>query len=377
MIRPHATLGILGGGQLGRMIAVAARQLGYGVRVFSPPGDNPAEAVADHLFAAAWEDEDALGAFARGCAVVTYEFENVPVGVVEQVGRYAPVNPSGALLATTQDRIAEHALLDRLGIRHAPGRRVVTPEAFDVALAALGRPSRLKTARGGYDGGGQWPIRDEAGAATARAVLDGQRVFRMEQDVPFDTEVSVVLSRGADGALAAFPLFENVHRGGILHQTTWPARVSARVEARAREIAVTLAEAVDLVGTLTVECFVVGEEVLVNELAPRVHNSGHLTIEACAVSQFEQHVRAVSGLPLAEPQVRAAAVMTNLLGDAARDRVELVLEDALRVPEAHVHLYGKTAVRARRKMGHVTTLGANRAEAEARAAQALAGLRWA
>ena len=376
MILPGATVGILGAGQLGRMIAVAARQLGYAVRVYSPPGDNPATEVAQG-FEAPWDDADALARFADGCGVVTYEFENVPVSTVAQVLTRAPVFPSATLLATTQDRIAEHALLDRLGIGHAPGRRVQTVAEFDDALVALGRPSRLKTARGGYDGGGQWAIRDDEGVARARAQVDGARVFRLERDVPFDAEVSVVLARGADGAVQTFPVFENVHRSGVLHRTTWPAEVSPAVATRARELAVSLAEAVDLVGTLTVECFVVGESVLVNELAPRVHNSGHLTLEACSVSQFEQHVRAVCGLPLAVPVVRGPACMVNLLGDTSRDRVTLDLVEALRIPETHVHLYGKQSVRARRKMGHVTSLGATRAEAVSRAEAAWASLRWA
>ena len=377
MILPAATLGILGAGQLGRMIAVAARQLGYGVRVYSPAGDNPARAVADALIEAPWADVDALRLFASACALVTYEFENVPVSTVDAVAAWAPVAPSSALLATTQDRIAEHGLLDRLGIPHAPGRRVQTLAEFDEAARALGRPARLKTARGGYDGGGQWAVRDDDSAAIARATVDGQRVYRMERDVPFDTEVSMILARGQDGVTESFPLFENVHRSGILHRTVWPAAVSPRVAGRAREIAIALADAVGLVGTLTVECFVVGDEVLVNELAPRVHNSGHLTLEACTVSQFEQHIRAVCGLPLRGPIARGPACMVNLLGDTARDTVHLDLAGALRVPDSHVHLYGKAAVRARRKMGHVTALGGSRDEAIARAESAWASLTWA
>jgi 5-(carboxyamino)imidazole ribonucleotide synthase len=370
------TLGILGGGQLGRMIAVAARQVGYGVAVYAPPGDNPAAGLADSVVLAPYEDLAALRTFAAGCHAVTYEFENIPAESVAVAASETVVRPSAALLGHTQDRIAEHALLDRLGIGHADGRAVHDTGDFDTALAGLGTPSRLKTARGGYDGGGQWPIRSDADAARARAAVDGTRAFRLERDVPFQREVSVVVARDAEGRVVPFPIFENEHRGGILHRTTWPAAVSPAVEARAVAIAVKLAEAVELVGTLTVECFVVGEDVLVNELAPRVHNSGHLTIEACSVSQFEQHVRAVCGLPLATPLPRGPACMVNVLGDTTREHVDVDLTAALGLPEVHVHLYGKLSVRARRKMGHVTALGVTREEAIERAEAGAAGLRF-
>lgn len=376
MIVPAATVGILGGGQLGRMLGVAARQLGYGVAVLAPPGDNPAAAVADRVFLADYEDPDALRAFADACAVVTYEFENVPAGAVASLAALRPVHPSAELLAWTQDRVQEHALLDRLGIPSAPGGTVVTAEELDALLVRHGTPSRLKSARGGYDGGGQWRIRAPEEVEAARAALGGGRRFRFERDVPFDLELSVVVARAASGAHACFPLFENTHEGGILVRTRAPAAVPQAVADRARAIAITLAEAVHLVGTLTVECFVVGGEVLVNELAPRVHNSGHLTIEAASVSQFEQHLRAVCGLPLAEPVLRAPAVMLNLLGDLSGPVRLDGLDRALAVPEAHVHLYGKQAVRPRRKMGHVTALGATLEEAEARAVEARAALRF-
>jgi 5-(carboxyamino)imidazole ribonucleotide synthase len=369
-ILPPATLGILGGGQLGRMIGVAARQLGYGVRVYSPPGDLPAAAVGE-LHLGEWHDADAVAAFARRCAVVTYEFENVPAATVALVEAHAPVRPGGGLLAWTQDRLAEHELLESLGIPSAVGCAVRSRAELGAAVARFGLPGRIKSARGGYDGQGQQRLRsaEEVGAA----VLDGS--YRFERDVVFDREVSVVLARNRETAV--FPVFENEHRDGILVLSQVPARVSERAARRCVEVAVALAERVDLRGTLTVECFVRGDEVLVNELAPRVHNSGHLTIEATNVSQFEQHVRAVCGLSLAPPTLRSPAAMANLLGTGeARPANPLGLDSVLAVPEAHLHLYGKREVRAGRKLGHVTVLAPTRELAVERALRSGAAIRW-
>lgn len=377
-ILPGACLGILGGGQLGRMISIAARQLGYRVVVLAPPGDTPAASVTDHVYAASYEDEGAVRAFAAAADVVTYEFENVPVATVATLEERRPVRPSAALLGITQDRLAEHALLDHEGLPHARGWAVRGEEDLRVGVAALGFPARLKTARGGYDGGGQWRIRDVGDLERACAVVRERReAFRLEGEVPFDREVSVIVTRGVDGTCATFPLFENEHRDGILWLTRCPARVSPRVEARAREVALALAEAVALVGTLTVECFVVGDDVLVNELAPRVHNSGHLTIEANATSQFEQHVRAVCGLPLGAVTLRRPAAMANLLGDHARETATpRGVETALETPEAHLHLYGKASVRPRRKMGHLTVLADTTEDAVARARACAEAITW-
>lgn len=377
MIAPGATIGILGGGQLGRMLALAARPLGYGVWVYAPPGDTPAAPVADLVVAAPWDDEGALDRFARGCAVVTYEWENVPVAVVDRVAATVPVAPGAALLGHTQDRLAERRLLHRLGVPTADGRPVRSPEDFDAALAALGTPARLKSARGGYDGGGQVRIPTAGAATRAREQVPALDAWLYERDVAFDREVSVIVSRGRDGRARCFPLFENEHRDRILWRSTWPAAVSPRAEARARELALVLAEAVGLVGTLTVECFVTGDEVRVNELAPRVHNSGHLTLEAASVSQFEQHVRAITGLPLAEPVARGAAVMQNLLGTTSGPARLQGAALALAEPDVHLHLYGKAEVRPRRKMGHLTAVAPTREEATARVDRALAALRFA
>jgi 5-(carboxyamino)imidazole ribonucleotide synthase len=370
MIAPGGTIGIFGGGQLGRMIAMSARQLGYGVVVLAPEADAPAAGLADRVLRASFEDTDAARALADACDVVTYEFENVPEATARGIEGRVPVRPDATLLGITQDRVREHAFLAQNGVGTAPGCPVRTEADLDGAVARFGFPSRLKSARGGYDGGGQHRLRAPADVDAARARLDG-RHWLFERDVPFVAEVSVIVARGVNGDIRTFPVFENSHADGILRRTRAPAAVDPRLAARATGIARDLAAAVGLVGTLTVECFVTADDVLVNELAPRVHNSGHLTIEACAVSQFEQHVRAICGLPLGDPALRAPAAMVNLLGAEDRRRVRLTGADAaLAIPDVHLHLYGKTAVRARRKMGHVTALGATVGEAVERAERA-------
>lgn len=371
-ILPGGTIGIFGGGQLGRMIAMSARQLGYGVVVLAPEQDAPAFGVADRVLHASFEDTDAARQLADSCDVVTYEFENVTEATVRAIEGRVPVRPDAMLLGVTQDRVKEHAFLHRSGIGTAPGCPVRTREELDAAVARFGFPSRLKSARGGYDGGGQHRLRGPDDVAAAP--LDG-REFLFERDVPFVAEISVVVARGVDGVAKTFPVFENRHADGILHTTRCPTAVSPALAARAEEIARTLAEAANLVGTLTVECFVTADDVLVNELAPRVHNSGHLTIEACVTSQFEQHVRAICGLPLGDVSLRCPAAMVNLLGTADRRKARLAGADAaLATPDVHLHLYGKTSVRTRRKMGHVTALAPTVEEAVARAERAVAGL---
>ncbi len=376
-ILPGATLGLLGGGQLGRMIAVSARQLGYGVIVLAPMGDAPAVGMADRSLRAAFEDTEAARQLADACDVVTYEFENVPGATARIIEARTPCRPDAALLEITQDRILEHDFLHRHGVPTAPGRPVRSVDDLHAGLAALGTPARLKAARGGYDGGGQWRIRGADDVPAAEAVVRGGGTFLLEAEVAFEREVSAIVVRGVDGCTRVFPLFENEHSDGILRLTRCPARVSPRVHARAEEIARTLAEAVGLVGTLTVEMFVQADDVRVNELAPRVHNSGHLTIEACAVSQFEQHLRAVCGLPLAEPTLLRPAAMANLLGEDERRRVRLQGADAvLALPDVHLHLYGKASVRPRRKMGHVTALAESADSAAALALSAVSLLRF-
>ena len=372
MIRPGGTIGILGGGQLGRMIAAAARQLGYGVIVLAPEQDSPAFGLADRVLHASYEDTDAARHMADACDVLTYEFENVPESTVRAVEGRVLTRPDAFLLGMTQDRVREHAFLHALGVGTAPGQAVTTRAELDTAVARFGFPSRLKSARGGYDGGGQHRLR---GAEDVEAApLADDRTWLFERDVAFTAEISVIVCRGASGDVRCFPVFENVHADGILRVTRAPARVPAWAAARAVEIARTIAEAANLVGTLTVECFVTHDDVLVNELAPRVHNSGHLTVEACVTSQFAQHVRAICGLPLGDVSLRAPAAMVNLLGALDRRKVRLHgVDTALAMPDVHLHVYGKTSVRPRRKMGHVTALAptleeaVTRAEAAARA----------
>lgn len=367
VVGPGGTLGILGGGQLGRMLAMSARQHGYGVVVLAPLGDAPAVGLADHAFRAAFEDLDAARALALRSDVVTYEFENVPAATARALEGVRPLRPGENLLAVTQDRLEEHAFLHAQGVPTASGWPVQSGAELEDGLVVLGLPAargRLKAARGGYDGGGQWTIRTVEDVARVREVVATGGAFLLERDVPFSCEISVIVTRGVDGAVEVFPVFENEHRDGILHLTRAPARVPLATARRAQEIARTLAIASGLVGTLTVECFVVGDEVLVNELAPRVHNSGHLTLEACNVSQFEQHLRAVCGLPLLRPGLVAPAAMVNLLGsDDVRPVRWLGAEDALALPDVHLHVYGKGASRARRKLGHVTAVRSSLEEA--------------
>ena len=380
MTLPGGTIGILGGGQLGRMLAVPARQLGYGIAVLAPLGDAPALGVADHAIRASFEDLDAARHLAALSDVVTYEFENVPAATARAVAERRPLHPNARLLALTQDRNEEHRFVEGLGIATAPGRGVHSGVDLDRALADLGMPCRLKSALGGYDGGGQLRIVDHASLCdaqdrVAQSVVGG---WRLEAEVAFEREVSVVVSRSIDGEIRCFAPFENDHRGGVLHLTTWPAQGSPRALARAEEIACAVAEAGELVGVMCVECFVSGDDVRVNELAPRVHNSGHLTIEGATVSQFEQHIRAICGLPLLAPVRRGGGVaMVNLLGAQDRRRVRVHGADrALAEPGVHLHVYGKERERHGRKMGHVTALADTPADAAHLALRAASFLRF-
>jgi 5-(carboxyamino)imidazole ribonucleotide synthase len=354
-IAPGSTLGILGGGQLGRMIAQAAARLGLKVHVFNDDPDSPAFEVAGARTCASFEDRAALEAFAQAVDVVTYEFENVPREAAEIVSAIKPLRPGALVLATTQDRLAEKRFLADLGLGLAPVRAVDDLASLEAAVAALGRPSVLKTRRFGYDGKGQVTIRPETDLAEAYAAIKGAPAV-LEGFVSFEREVSVVAARGTDGAFAAYDLCANTHRDHILAVTNVPAGVDAGTERAAHEIAATIARALDYVGIFAVELFLVrnndgSEGLLVNEIASRVHNSGHWTDFGAATSQFEQHVRAVCGWPLGSRETFGAIEMVNLIGDdATRWR------DALADPAARLTLYGKAQARAGRKMGHVTYL---------------------
>jgi len=353
---PGSTIGILGGGQLGRMSAIAAAQLGYRVHVYAPQHDTPASHVAPATTVAAYDDAEALAAFAGAVDVVTCEFENVPAETAETLEHHgARLRPRPGILAACQHRRREKDELRGLGARTAPYAAVHGPEDLAAALTEVGRPAVLKAARMGYDGKGQAAIEastdpGEAWRAVAGTAPEPEAV--LEGMVAFALEVSVVVARGVDGTTAAYLPVENRHPHHVLARTVAPAPVSAAVAEQADAVARRIAVGLDLVGVMGVEMFVTQDgEVLVNELAPRPHNSGHWTLDACPASQFEQHVRAVAGLPLAPAQRHSDAVMDNLLGHDVDRWREIVQE-----PNARLHLYGKAEVRPGRKMGHVTRL---------------------
>jgi 5-(carboxyamino)imidazole ribonucleotide synthase len=354
MLKPGDTLGILGGGQLGRMLALAAAQLGLKVHVYVPDLDSPAFDVVSDRTIAPYDDEEALAWFAGTVEAATYEFENIPSTTATILDRAGKLSPSPRALATTQDRLDEKSFVAALGIPTAPFAEVSTEAGLARALAAIGRPSVLKTRRVGYDGKGQAMIRPETDAVAAWAAL-GRVPCILEGFVAFERELSVVAARSRSGAFAAYDLCNNEHRHHILDITRVPAGVSAATERRAVEIAAAIAAALDYVGVLTVEMFLVrqdgAETLVVNEIAPRVHNSGHWTIEGAVTSQFEQHVRAVCGWPLGSTARRGRIEMRNLLGDDVEAWPSLLAE-----PGAHLHLYGKTEARPGRKMGHVTRI---------------------
>lgn len=373
-VLPGGTIGVLGSGQLGRMLALAARRMGYRVHTYSPDIDSPTGQVADLEVTGAYDDLDAIRRFASSVDVVTMEFENVSAAAASAAAEVALVRPSGAALHTTQQRAREKAFLSAHGLPVTPWVRVTSAEALRAALAVVGVPAIVKTAAFGYDGKGQQRVHGEDEAAAVWARLGGGEAV-VEQVVDFVCEVSVVAARGVDGTMVDYGAVENVHRHHILHLTKAPAGVSAQVAAEASALTRRVMEALDYVGVLCVEFFVTRDgRLLVNEIAPRPHNSGHYTIEACATSQFEQQVRAVCGLPLGSTaQVRPAA-MINLLGDVWASG-EPRWADVLAMPGVALHLYGKAEPRAGRKMGHLTVVADTAADAVARVTRAYEVLR--
>jgi len=351
-LKPGATIGILGGGQLGRMLALAAARLGLKCHVFCPDPQAPAFDVVRRTTQADYGDENALDRFAEAVDVVTYEFENVPAETAKFLGERRPVLPDPRVLATTQDRLEEKKFVAGWGIRTAPFAGVDRLAALTEALETIGRPAVLKTRRFGYDGKGQALIRPDTDLARAWEEI-GVHPSIVESFVPFEREISVIAARGHDGQIECFDVVENEHRDHILKLSRVPAEVSPAVAAEARRIAETIAATFAYVGVLAVEMFVVregaGHAVLVNEIAPRVHNSGHWTLDGCTISQFEQHIRAVAGWPLGKPVRHGRVEMINLIGDEAAEYVQW-----LGVPGASIHLYGKNGARPGRKMGHVT-----------------------
>ena len=361
---PGATIGVMGGGQLGRMLGQAARRLGYGFVVWSPEPDAPAADVADRFVRKPFDDPEAARAFAEGVDVVTVEFENVPAATTEWLRAHRPVRPGPRVLAVCQHRGREKAFVRDQGLPHAAYRDVPDASALDDALAVIGLPAVLKTAGFGYDGKGQVRLRGPKDLPAARA-LAASGPCVLERLVPLALELSVVVARGVDGAVATYPAFENAHARHILDVTVVPARVDETVAARATELALAVAEALDLVGLACVECFLDDTgKLLVNEIAPRPHNSGHISLEACETDQFEQQLRAVCGLPLGSTRLRSPGAMANLLGDlwdgGAPDWTRVLAR-----PGLHLHLYGKREARPGRKMGHLSALAASADEAEA------------
>ncbi|WP_299141719.1 5-(carboxyamino)imidazole ribonucleotide synthase [uncultured Tateyamaria sp.] len=346
-LAPGATIGILGGGQLGRMLSVAASRLGFRTHVFDPGALPPAGDVAHLVTTAPYEDNDALYAFASTVDVITYEFENIPTLTLDALEDHAPIRPGREALRVSQDRLVEKEFLAGLGLKTAPYADVPDMAALATALGQIGAPAILKTRRFGYDGKGQARIMDPGDAQAALDDMQGAPAI-LEGFVDFSHEVSVIAARGQDGAVACFDPGENVHRDGILHTTTVPARLSPSQRTDAILMAANILNALDYVGVLGVELFVTPGGLIVNEIAPRVHNSGHWTQNGCVVDQFEQHIRAVAGWPLGDGARHADVVMENLIGDDM-DRVPKLAAD----PATALHLYGKAEARAGRKMGHV------------------------
>jgi 5-(carboxyamino)imidazole ribonucleotide synthase len=372
-VLPGATLGVLGGGQLGRMFALAARRMGYRVHVLAPDDDTPSGQVADLEVRASYDDLDAVAGFARQVDVVTFEFENVPAATAERAAACAPVRPDGHVLHTTQNRLRERAFLDRTGLPSVPHGAVRSGADLERAVAGVGLPAVLKSAAWGYDGKGQAVVWTAAEAQAAWAAM-GRVEAVLERFVDLECEISVVGARDGGGRTVLYGPIENRHTRHILDVSSWPAAVPAPIAAQARGVTETVLHELDVVGVLCVEFFVADGRLYVNELAPRPHNSGHLTIDAHVASQFEQQVRAVCGLPLGSPAaVARAAAMANLLGDLWTGG-EPRWAAALAEPDTALHLYGKAEARPGRKMGHLTTVAATPAEATAKVLRARDGL---
>ncbi|MBM1690194.1 5-(carboxyamino)imidazole ribonucleotide synthase [Sulfitobacter geojensis] len=345
-----STIGILGGGQLGRMLSVAAARLGFKTHIFEPGANPPAGHVADAVTTASYEDADALRSFAAACDVVTFEFENVPTAALDLIEAQVPIRPGREALRISQDRLTEKEFLQGLGLTVAPFADVSDAAAMATAVGKIGAPSILKTRRFGYDGKGQARLRTPDDADQAFADMNGAPAV-LEGFVDFTHEVSVIAARSPAGDVACYDPGENVHRDGILHSTTVPANLTSSQRMDAVLLAAKVLNALDYVGVLGVELFVTRQGLIVNEIAPRVHNSGHWTQNGCTVDQFEQHIRAITGWPLGDGSRHADVVMENLIGDDM-DRVPALAAEK----DTALHLYGKAEVKAGRKMGHVNRI---------------------
>ncbi len=355
MILPGATLGMLGGGQLGRMFTIAARTMGYRVIVLDPNSDSPAGRLADEHLHAAYQDEWALEQLGKSCDVITAEFENVPADTLQKLTEYCPVRPSAQALELSQNRIREKNFIHEAGLETAPFFAIHEESEIEQAFRALGDTAILKRAAFGYDGKGQHVVTSMAEAQAAFHAMDGVPCV-LEDRVDLALEISVVVARGVEGDVQCYPVAENIHVNGILDQSIVPARIDSTQADRAREIAMNLADALDFCGVMAVEFFVTKSgDLLVNEIAPRPHNSGHYTLDACVTSQFEQQVRMVCGLPFGDTSLMSPVVMVNLLGDIWGDSSP-PWQGLLEYPSAKLHLYGKCEARPGRKMGHYCVL---------------------
>ncbi|PCN42964.1 5-(carboxyamino)imidazole ribonucleotide synthase [Brevibacillus laterosporus] len=351
-IKPGSTIGLLGGGQLGRMITLAGRAMGYRFVVLDPTEDSPCGQVSDRQIVAGYDDQLAARKLAQLSDVITYEFENVDAGVAAILEEEAFVPQGSKLLGITQHRVKEKTTIQAYGLPVAPFRIVASAEDVREAVAELGLPAVMKTATGGYDGKGQWVLRsleeiEEAFSCLAKANTE----LIVEKFIPFTKELSVIVARNVSGEVAVFPTAENIHRDNILHQSIVPARIDIKIQQQAEQIAIELAEKLEMVGLLAIEMFLTKEgELYINEMAPRPHNSGHYTMDACLTSQFEQHIRAISNLPLGSTKLLSPVVMVNILGE----HVAPLLKKIDQLPKkAKLHLYGKQEAKEKRKMGHI------------------------
>lgn len=359
LILPSSTIGIIGGGQLGRMMAISAKQMGYKVAVLEPATQGPLAQIADIEINAAYDDEQALTQILETSDVVTYEFENISSVQIEKLDSKGYLPQGHRPLAITQHRYIEKTAINECGFKTAPFIKVENEDQLKMAVQSLGYPSILKTVSGGYDGKGQWMLKSDTDLSEVLTVLEEKECI-LEGYVPFDKEVSVIVTRSTNGDVEAFPMIENIHQNHILHLSIAPANISEELAKKAEFIANSLIEKLDFVGTLAIEMFVVNDDVIINELAPRPHNSGHLTIDACNVSQFEQHIRAVCGLPLIKPKLIKPAIMVNLLGQHVDYALKMWTKSDFH--EAKVHLYGKEELRRDRKVGHMTFINENKEE---------------
>ena len=367
---PGSTIGMVGGGQLGRMFAVAAAAMGYRVVIFTDAENSPASQVADQTVVGDLNDQAAIDRFAEQCDVITLEFENIPATTIARCRKFAPTYPSASVLATAQDRLIEKTTFHDAGLPVTPFRKVHDSDSLQTAANELGWPLIIKTARSGYDGKGQHRI--ESAGDVKQVQWSTASEWIAEKCIHFEKEVSVIVARTPDGRCETFPIFENTHTNHILDISVAPADLPDSLSQEARRVAVAAAEILDVVGLLCVELFVSGENILINEVAPRPHNSGHLTIEGCETSQFEQHVRAVCNLPLGSTEQRTpTAAMANLLGDlwtSDGDAPDWIA--ALSDQSVSLHLYGKTQAKPARKMGHLTMTGHDRETVVSRLSEA-------